>query len=199
MAHPRQIEKQLLRKEKLQARKCLDAKFKTIADRAILERLEVLPEFRDAKVIAAYASDGTEPDLMPLLRRAVKEGKTVCLPRWRGDLCYEMAVADGEFMLVEGKWKMPEPPPDAGTVPDSELKNALWLVPGVAFDANCGRLGRGKGVYDRLLDHAAGIVAGIFYECQKTTELPLEPHDRSLDLVVTELCVYRRKQQKSYV
>ncbi len=196
MALSRQSEKQLLRKEKLHERCSLDARQRALADHAILERLEALPEYRAAKVIAAYASDGTEPDLMPLLKRAASEGKTVCLPRCRRDLCYEMAAADGAFSLVEGKWKMPEPPPCAGTVPDSELKSALWLVPGVAFDKNGGRLGRGKGIYDRLLEHAAGIVAGIFYECQKTAALPVEPHDRPLDLVVTERAVYRRKQQK---
>ncbi len=195
MVLSRQSEKQLLRKEKLHARRSLEAKRRTLADHAILERLEALPEYRAAKVVAAYASDGTEPDLMPLLKRAVSEGKTVCLPRWRCDLCYEMAVADRELTLVEGKWKMPEPPPEAGTAPDSELKKALWLVPGVAFDENGGRLGRGKGIYDRLLERAAGTVAGIFYECQKTAALPLEPHDRPLDLVVTERAVYRRKQQ----
>lgn len=195
MASSRQSEKQLLRREKLLQRCSLDAEQRVLADHAILERLEALPEYRAAKVVAAYASDGTEPDLMPLLKRAVSEGKTVCLPRWRGDLCYEMAVADREFTLVEGKWKMPEPPPLAAAMPDSGLKKALWLVPGVAFDESGGRLGRGKGIYDRLLERAAGTVAGIFYECQKTAALPLEPHDRPLDLIVTERAVYRRKQQ----
>ena len=46
------------------------------ADAAILKNLESLPEFAEASVIAAYASDGTEPDLMPLLKRAAGTGKT---------------------------------------------------------------------------------------------------------------------------
>ncbi len=195
MASSRQFEKQLLRKEKLHERSCLDAERRALADHAILERLEALPEYRTAKVVAAYASDGTEPDLMPLLKSAVRDGRTVCLPRWRCDHCYEMVVVDREFTLVEGKWKMPEPPPLAAAMPDAGLIKALWLVPGVAFDENGGRLGRGKGIYDRLLEQVTGTVAGIFYECQKTAALPLEPHDRPLDLVVTERAVYRRKQQ----
>ena len=55
------------------------------ADAAILKNLESLPEFAEAPVIAAYASDGTEPDLMPLLKRAAGTGKTICLPRWLND------------------------------------------------------------------------------------------------------------------
>lgn len=50
------------------------------ADAAILKNLESLPEFAEASVIAAYASDGTEPDLMPLLRRAAGTAKPSACP-----------------------------------------------------------------------------------------------------------------------
>ena len=164
------------------------------ADAAILKKLESLPEFAEAPVIAAYASDGTEPDLMPLLRRAAGTGKTICLPRWLNDSNYEMAVLDGDFKTVSGKWNMPEPPPDAPLAETQLLERALWLVPGVAFDENCARLGRGKGIYDRLLAGTKGVSAGVFYDCQQTAGLPTEPHDRPLDIVVTESQVRRRKQ-----
>jgi len=191
-------EKQQLRREKLQARKSLSPEYRRSADMSIRNRLEALEEYRGASVVAAYASDGTEPDLIPLLRRAREEGKTICFPRWReNDSTYEMAVADSAFTLVEGKWKMPEPPHDASAVPDSMLEQALWLIPGVAFDDRCGRLGRGKGIYDRFLARTRGTAAGIFYDCQKTAALPMEPHDRPLSLVVTESALYRRGKQCS--
>ena len=190
-------EKQNLRREKLQARKNLAPEYRKYADRSICSRLEALPEFRNASLIAAYASDGTEPDLIPLFRKALAEGKTICLPRWRNqDSTYEMAVTDAGFPLVEGKWKMPEPPPDAPGVPDDMLEKALWLVPGVAFDRHCGRLGRGKGIYDRFLDRVAGPAAGIFYDCQMAVLLPMESHDRRLELIVTESALYRRNQNE---
>jgi 5-formyltetrahydrofolate cyclo-ligase len=186
-------EKQLLRREKLQARRDLAPDYRKSADLSIQARVATLPEFRQAEIVAAYASDGTEPDLIPLLRKARAEGKTVCFPRWREqDSSYEMAETDAAFTLTEGKWKMPEPPADAASVPDHLLANALWLVPGVAFDSKCGRLGRGKGIYDRFLAQAGGISAGVFYDCQKTAVLPMEPHDRCLELVVTESSLYRR-------
>ncbi len=154
-----------------------------------------MPEFRQAEIVAAYASDGTEPDLIPLLRKARAEGKTICFPRWREqDSQYEMAVADEAFTLVEGKWKMPEPPQDAPSVSPAMLRKALWLVPGVAFDRKCGRLGRGKGVYDRFLAGIEGTAAGIAYDCQLTAAVPREEHDRLLELVVTESALFRRNE-----
>ena len=132
---------------------------------------------------------------MPLLRKAREEGKTICFPRWREqDSTYEMAAADAAFTLVEGKWKMPEPPREAPAVPDSMLKEALWLVPGVAFDCRCGRLGRGKGIYDRFLSRSCSFALGIFYDCQMTADLPMESHDRRLDLVLTESALFRRNE-----
>ena len=123
-------EKQLLRREKLQARRDLAPDYRKSADLSIRARVETLPEFRQAKTVAAYAGDGTEPDLIPLLRKARAEGKTICFPRWREeDSQYEMAVADEAFTLVEGKWKMPEPPRDAPSMPQDMLRKALWLVP----------------------------------------------------------------------
>ena len=195
MTCPVSIEKQQLRREKLRARKALAPDFRKTADMSIRARLEALPEYQAASIIAAYASDGTEPDLIPLLRKSREEGKTICFPRWKeSDSRYEMAVADAAFTLVEGKWKMPEPPASAPAVPDPMLGKALWLVPGVAFDPQCRRLGRGKGIYDEFLARSGGFAAGIFYDCQMTAVLPMEPHDRCLDLVVTESALFRRKK-----
>ena len=190
-------EKQLLRREKLQARRDLAPDYRKSADLSIRARVETLPEFRQAKTVAAYAGDGTEPDLIPLLRKARAEGKTICFPRWREeDSRYEMAVADEAFTLVEGKWKMPEPPQDAPSAPQDMLRKALWLVPGVAFDRKGGRLGRGKGIYDRFLAGIEGTAAGIAYDCQMTAALPMEKHDRFLELVVTESAVFRRNERE---
>lgn len=197
MIPPADDGKRRLRQAKLAARKNLTAAGRAAADASIRARVAALPEFHHAAVIAAYVSDGTEPDLMPLLRHARQDGKTICLPRFRPDTeTYEMAEADADFTLIPGKWGLPEPPESVRIIPDSSLQHALWLVPGVAFDDNCGRLGRGKGFYDRLLAGNQGCHAGIFYDCQKTAAVPMEPHDRNLTLVVTESRLYRRKKTK---
>jgi 5-formyltetrahydrofolate cyclo-ligase len=68
----------------------------------------------------------------------------------------------------------------------------LVVVPGVAFDRAGGRMGHGKGYYDKLLEHArpdTPLVA-LAFECQLFPEIPAEAHDVFMDKVVTEAAVY---------
>lgn len=183
--------KKSLRREKRLVRKSLSAEDRKSFDGSINRFLLELVEPEKFSLIAAYATDGTEPDLTLFLKNAVLNGKKVCLPRWKSDSEYDMAYVDETFSLVMGKWNIPEPGGDAEKVPAEVLKDALFLVPGVAFDENGGRLGRGKGIYDRMLGVLRGISIGVFYECQKCGKVPLEEHDRLLDLIVTEKQVYR--------
>ena len=179
-------DKKGLRREKRLLRKSLSAEDRKSFDDAICRFLSELPDMENYPLIAAYATDGTEPDLRQFLEKAVQNGKKVCLPRWISDSEYEMAYVDASFHLVPGKWNIPEPGKDAERVPAEILKDALFLVPGVAFDENCGRLGRGKGIYDRMLGSLRGTSIGVFYECQKCQKIPTESHDCSLDRIVTE-------------
>jgi len=67
------------------------------------------------------------------------------------------------------------------------------IVPGVAFDSQCHRLGRGKGFYDRLLPqipHAVKI--GVCFDHQIVEELPSEPHDVLMDLVISPSLIINR-------
>ena len=62
----------------------------------------------------------------------------------------------------------------------------VCLVPGVGFDLNGNRLGRGKGFYDKLLPKLNCTKIGIAFECQLVENLPVEPHDAKVNLVITE-------------
>ena len=65
-----------------------------------------------------------------------------------------------------------------------------------AFDTQCRRLGRGKGFYDRLLSNAK-FSMGIFYECQRFEgDIPAEPHDINLDIIVTEKQLYHTPAER---
>jgi 5-formyltetrahydrofolate cyclo-ligase len=61
----------------------------------------------------------------------------------------------------------------------------LILVPGVAFDLRGGRLGRGRGYYDRLLSGLQGYRCGVAFDEQIVDRVPLEPHDASLNCILT--------------
>ena len=66
-------------------------------------------------------------------------------------------------------------------------------MPGLSFDRRGGRLGYGKGYYDKLLHQVRGDAAklAVCFECQLVAEVPSLPHDVRMDLIVTEKAVYR--------
>ncbi len=61
----------------------------------------------------------------------------------------------------------------------------LVIVPGVAFTLAGGRLGHGKAYYDRFLPRTRAFTVGACFDEQVVDELPLEPHDVLLDLVIS--------------
>ena len=71
----------------------------------------------------------------------------------------------------------------------------LIVVPGVAFDRRGGRLGQGKGFYDRLLTQVRPdtLLVAPAFECQIFDSVPTLPHDRPVDRVVTETNVYPKE------
>ena len=88
--------------------------------------------------------------------------------------------------LVCGKYGLTEAKQQLAAASGGQIKEMLWLVPGVAFDSKGGRLVRGMGIYDKLLMNSEGLSIGIFYECQRAEEVPVGEHDQSLDMIVTE-------------
>jgi len=121
------------------------------------------------------------------------KAKTLVLPkvnRARHALDFFRVVAP-ETELEPGVFGIREPVPSR-CAPVSLDAVDFVLVPGVVFDARGGRIGHGAGYYDRLLARCGPgtrLVAAAF-EVQVVDEVPMEPHDRRVDLVVTELRAY---------
>ena len=181
--------KRAVRREKIALRRSMPAETRSAADDAINRRLLSIVRTEQPSTLVAYVSDGTEPDLAPVMQYALQEGITLCLPRFEQSGSYSI-VTVRSLDFPASHWGIPEPPADAPAAPPELLAKALWLVPGVAFDSACRRLGRGKGVYDRLLAQGAGKTIGIFYELQRCEELPHEPTDQPVGRVVTESGVF---------
>jgi 5-formyltetrahydrofolate cyclo-ligase len=78
-----------------------------------------------------------------------------------------------------------EPKPGAVRPVEAARLQAL-LVPGLAFDENGNRLGRGMGFFDRLLRDAHGLKIALAYDFQILSEVPAADHDVRLDFIVTE-------------
>lgn len=86
--------------------------------------------------------------------------------------------------LATGAFGILEPPPDLPEIPVAEID--AFFCPGLAFDASGGRLGRGKGFYDRMLAHARpdALKIGIGFTCQIVADTHAEPHDIHMDEVI---------------
>ncbi len=183
--------KKALRKEKIALRRAISPVDRVRADSRINDLIRsILPPVEDFSTVVGYVTDGSEPDLTPIMEELLAAGKILCLPRFLDAEHYDLAVSE-DLDFQQKKFGIPEPSQNAPVASAEILDQALWLIPGVAFDENCNRLGRGKGVYDRLLSkHRYKRAIGIFYECQKCPVIPADPHDKKLDAIVTENAVY---------
>ena len=153
-----------------------------------------LPTYQNADVVLAYASFGTELQTDELLRRVLNDGKVLVLPRVVGGGLGLYEVRDLARDLAPGTWGIREPEPHQCPAVDRDGVG-FALIPGVAFDRGGRRLGYGGGFYDRLLagglSDGTPLVSGAF-EVQILDEVPTDPHDAPVDVVVTEREVYAR-------
>jgi 5-formyltetrahydrofolate cyclo-ligase len=133
-------------------------------------------------VVGGYHAMPEEADPARLLERLVELGCHIAFPRMAGKgLPLEFhRVPDGE-VLAPGAFGIHEPLESWPRVVP-----ALLLVPLLAFDASGHRLGYGGGFYDRTLALLNVPAIGIAYAGQEISSIPFEPHDRTLDMILTE-------------
>jgi 5-formyltetrahydrofolate cyclo-ligase len=126
-----------------------------------------------------------ELDVWPLLLEALADGKTVALPRYDPPTQSYIAcrIRNPAEDVAAGYWGIREP--NARCAAECVDQSDLILVPGVAFDLQGRRLGRGKGFYDRLLATVRGTTCGIAFDEQIVPDIPVEPHDTRLNCLLT--------------
>ena len=146
----------------------------------VLARLR--PLLQDAAVVMAYYSLSDEVNTHRLLDELVEEGKTVLLPEVVDDETMVVRRYRSRADLREGAFHIMEP---VGELFTDYRQIDVVLVPGVAFDADGHRLGRGRGYYDRFLK-TVGTVSkiGVCFDFQKVQEVPVGPDDVMVDRVV---------------
>lgn len=141
--------------------------------------------WQSARSLLLYTPRPDEPDLTPLALTALADGKQIALPRYRpADDTYETAlISHWSRDLLPGHYGLLEPSPACPIIPLNQLD--LLLIPAVAFDVLGRRLGRGKGYYDRLLDHTHAVRCGVAFDWQVVQQLPAEPHDAPMNYLAT--------------
>ena len=162
-----------LRKKILQEMKALSQEQKQAMDRALTERFLKHPFYQEAKVIATYLSFTHEFQTQGLIKRALKEGKKVLIPKTYPKGRMEFVVYDPQ-QLVKTSFGLLEPQGDLEVVEPSQID--LIHVPGLAFTTEGYRIGYGGGYYDRYLEHFTGHTLSTVYPCQ-IQEFNLENHD----------------------
>ena len=171
--------------------RALDPGFRAEASLAICEATANLPAFRAASCVAFFAPLASEPDIHPLIEEAWAQGKRVVLPRMLksegAPLLEWHALAKWDDVVESGALRLREPDPvKCPVVAAAELD--FLLVPGLAFDRQGRRLGRGGGFYDCFLAAAPAHLprVGLMFAGQGVPALPAEPHDQALSAVITE-------------
>lgn len=160
----------------------------------VRDRLRALPEYERATTILAYAALPDELDLDPFIRAALTDSKSVALPRVEsaGIAMHPVLISNLDDDLETGRYRIRSPRPRC--VPADPRDIDLVLVPGLAFDENARRLGRGAGFYDRWIaahPRANTTCVGICYDEQLVDRVPTGAHDRAMDLLVTPTRVVR--------
>lgn len=156
---------------------------RAVESAALCKRLNV--RIRSARSILFFAPLPNEPDIWPLVSEALATGKLVALPRFLSKTQAYVAcrVLNPQTDIEIGKFGIREPSARCAEVPLNQLD--FILVPGVAFDLNGRRLGRGKGFYDRLLAQVRGVTCGVAFDEQILGEVPAGPHDVGLNCILT--------------
>lgn len=162
------------------------------------ELVRIQTEWQNARSILFYAPLPDELDLSTLWDIARAENKTVALPRFISEESgyAPCRVPDLSNGLVQGRFGVMEPCGTAEVIAGNQLD--LAFIPGVAFDLNGRRLGRGKGFYDRLLESMSAIKCGVAYDEQIRPEIPVEPHDMMLDCLVTPTRWFRFRNRSAW-
>ncbi len=162
----------------------------------IFERLVQLPQYQSARTVLCYVSFRSEVSTHTFIARMWADRKRVvvpyCLARHLELFCFS-SFSD----LAPGTLGILEPRPELREQNDRRAKVQeldLVVIPGLAFDRQGGRLGYGKGYFDRLLLGARpdALLAAVAFECQLFDAVPMQPYDVRVDMVITQTDSYRR-------
>jgi len=171
--------KKSLRKEILSKLKSQTINDKLLKSENIFQQIE--QQFLDdAKVILAFWSMPEEVYTHDFVLKWFKT-KMILLPKVN-DSTLDIKVFTGmENMIADNKYGIAEPQGENFENLDSI---DLIIVPGLAFDKNLNRLGRGKGYYDGLLQNSAAKKIAVCYDFQIVENVPVETHDVKVDNVI---------------
>lgn len=174
------MEKSEIRRNMRRLRMMLSEMEKEEAATDVFAKLENTAAFMMADNILIYHSLPDELSTISFIKKW-NGRKHFFLPRVNGVNLDLLPYIESE--LERGAFDIEEP--TGSNLADVEDID-LMIIPAVAFDRSGNRLGRGKGFYDRLLSSTKATKVGVGYEFQLLEEVPSEPHDIPMDMVITQ-------------
>ncbi len=168
--------------------------YRNAQSRMLVDRITGSDLYKSASCVLAYASMPTEICVGGVIARAIVDGKSVCVPRvdWAQSTMECALIPNLDEDLQIGRYGLRSPIKRCQTVPDHQID--LALIPGLGFDDQCHRLGRGGGFYDRWIgshskelrrNSSPVMLVGVGFDGQIVPAVPMDGHDQPLDRVVT--------------
>jgi len=185
-----------VREKKQEIRNYIAAFFNSLADdvlkantRVIENRLFEFANFLESKIVLLYMNAENEVVTENIIKRAYEFNKIVVLPAFDANSATMklMKVDNPGKDLVMGPRGILEPDPSkCKTVPLDCIDIAI--VPGIAMDEKGGRIGSGHGYYDRIIPDLPMTTrkVGLVFEGQLVPQVPMESHDKHVDIIITE-------------
>lgn len=177
------------RKKVISERKNQTSEFISRNSYLITEKLLQMDCIKNSKTIMLYLDFNNEVETDQLITKLISLRKTVASPI---TLKEERELIPSEIINLQdgikfGAYGIREPNPELSKSINIQDIDVV-LVPAVAYDLNCYRLGYGGGFYDRFLEKLRpdAVTIGLAFELQIFDEVPKEPHDAQLNYIVTE-------------
>lgn len=181
------LEKQRLREERLAAREALSEQERSVLDNRITQKLLATSEYAEATTVLTYVSVSSEVSTRMFIECALRDGKTVAVPRCLPGHCLEFVAIASLEQLVAAPFNLLEPAKELPAVTEDQKNNSICIVPALLVDTKGYRLGYGAGFYDRFLSTYPGKKICLAYQQSLSrTTLPHTAFDVAVDVVITE-------------
>ena len=181
------LEKQRLREERLAARDALSEQERSVLDDRITQKLLATSEYAEATTVLTYVSVSSEVSTRMFIECALRDGKTVAVPRCLPGHCLEFVAITSLEQLVAAPFNLLEPVKELPALTEDQKNNSICIVPALLVDTKGDRLGYGAGFYDRFLSTYPGKKICLAYQQNLSrTMLPHTALDVAVDMVITE-------------
>ncbi|MEW6556960.1 MAG: 5-formyltetrahydrofolate cyclo-ligase [Elusimicrobiota bacterium] len=192
-----EMQKVSIRKKILKIRDKLSKKTIEKNSKKILNNLFSVKEFQKAKKIMFYSAFRNEIETSEMIKKTLELKKQVFLPKVVKNKIVPAQIKNLK-QLVPGKFGILEPQATRPTLlrgcpePQDTSQLDIVIVPGIAFDKNCNRLGFGRGYFDRLLRKQTVLKIGLAHNFQIVRSIPVSKNDVVMDIVITEKQIFKK-------